>query len=334
MLMHQHPQHTVIITGGNAGLGYECAYALARACPQMLLVLACRNPSKATSAVQQLQRRTGHAHIETLALDLASLSSVRAFVRTFTARSFPPLSAVVCNAGVQIVSGTTYSEDGYETTFAVNHLGHFLLINLLFPSLPSPARIVFVSSGTHDPDQHTGLPAPRYHGARALAWPERDPEEAREDAVTSGRRRYTTSKLCNILCTYELARRIGATVDPGFPPSITVNAFDPGMMPGSGLARDYDPFRRFIWTFVLPIIARFVPHANTLQSSGQALAQLVYDKAWRSITGTYIANGRPISSSALSYDRGLAEELWETSEELAGIAEHERGSLQFRKDEL
>ena len=324
-MVSQQPQ-TIIITGGNTGLGYACAESIANARPHDHIILACRNPIKASAAVQTLKKRTGNLTIEALPLDLASLSSVRAFVEEFSALTFPPLQAIICNAGLQIVSGTTYTEDGYETTFAVNHLGHFLLVNLLLPLLSPPARIVFVSSGTHDPDQHTGLPAPHYRGARALAWPDRypDPDEASEDTATIGRRRYATSKLCNILCTYELARRLAAPTDtlhnsPASP--ITVNAFDPGMMPGSGLARDYDPLRRFAWNYVLPIFSRLNPQANSIHSSAQFLAQLVLDEQLTNITGKYFARDRPIRSSATSYDQSIATELWETSAELVGITQ-------------
>lgn len=93
-----------------------------------------------------------------MTLDLASLASVRQFVQDFQTREHPPLEAIVCNAGVQIVSGTRYTENGFEITFGVNHLEHFLLVNLLLPQLSDRSRIVFVSSDTHNPETNTGIP--------------------------------------------------------------------------------------------------------------------------------------------------------------------------------
>src|SRR5262249_3303476 len=155
--------------------------------------------------------------------------SVRAFTDDVRDASLPPLHAVVCNAGLQVVSGIERTADGVETTFGVNHLGHFALVQGLLDVLARPARIVVVSSGTHDPTKPRGMPPPRYPSAAALAHPA-------ESADVDGRRRYTTSKLCNVLYAYELDRRLGDDV--------TVNAFDPGLMPGSGLARDYSALGR------------------------------------------------------------------------------------------
>jgi NAD(P)-dependent dehydrogenase (short-subunit alcohol dehydrogenase family) len=118
---------------------------------------------------------------------------------------------IVCNAGIQIVSGTTFTEDGFETTFAVNHLGHFLLVNLLLRNLIAPARIVVVSSDTHDPLQKTGMPAPDYENAVLPALPgkSKDSVQVVNDS-TIGRQRYTTSKLypscIAVLHTDELRR--------------------------------------------------------------------------------------------------------------------------------
>ena len=114
-------------------------------------------------------------------MDLASLRSVRAFVEDVRGAALPPLHAIVCNAGVQVVSGTERTEDGVEMTFGVNHLGHFALVQGLLDELAHPARIVVVSSGTHDPAKHTGMPDPRLHlrrRSRASARPRSRPMTA------------------------------------------------------------------------------------------------------------------------------------------------------------
>jgi NAD(P)-dependent dehydrogenase (short-subunit alcohol dehydrogenase family) len=118
---------TVIITGGNSGLGYECAKSILTSMRGWGVVIAGRNKQRITEAAKRLEAIVPNSQVEALSLDLASLKSIRNFIEEFTAQDLPPLRAVVCNAGIQVVSGTTFTEDGFETTFAVNHLGHFLL---------------------------------------------------------------------------------------------------------------------------------------------------------------------------------------------------------------
>jgi NAD(P)-dependent dehydrogenase (short-subunit alcohol dehydrogenase family) len=115
--------NTAIITGGNTGLGFECARALAET-RDWHVVIACRHVEKGREAVKRLAQG-GYKEIEAKTLDLASLESVRNFARDYAAEPRPPLRAIVCNAATQIVTGRTYTDDGFETTFAVNHLGHF-----------------------------------------------------------------------------------------------------------------------------------------------------------------------------------------------------------------
>ena len=320
---------TIIITGGNTGLGYECARTIASAHKGWHVIIASRSQEKAQEAVQRLIKETGHAQIEVMALDLASLDSVRSFVQAFTERDLPPLQAIVCNAGIQIVSGTTYTKDGFETTFGVNHLGHFLLVNLLLRHLVAPARIVFVSSDTHDPAKRTGMPAPHYRSPEALAWPEKypDPAEQADGPGLIGRRRYTTSKLCNIFCTYELARRLQDESSSTEQHALTVNAFNPGGMPGTGLSRDWPPLARFIFNKIMPPLVPLIRLSgldiNTASTSGKHLARLVLDPQLTNVTGKYFSGLNEIPSSQESYDPGKAGELWEGSAELVKLASDE-----------
>ena len=164
---------TIIITGGASGLGYAYACTFAVSYPDLHIIIASRNQQQGTRAVRTLQQKTGNQHIAWMPLDLASLASVRAFAREVAARDLPPLRALICNAGLQVVSGTTSTQDGFEMTFGVNCLGHFLLVNLLLPQMVAPARIVLVSSDAHDPEYQSsmhrfvGLNPPRYRDARA-----------------------------------------------------------------------------------------------------------------------------------------------------------------------
>lgn len=292
---------TAIITGANTGLGLECARALLANDASWHVVLAVRDRGRGAAAVDELGRPERCSVVE---LDLASLESVRGFADRVRAAGVPPIHALVCNAGVQVVSGTQSTVDGFEVTFGVNHLGHFALVRALLDDLARPARIVVVSSGTHDPAKHTGMPDPRYTSAADLARPTDS-----IDAV-EGRRRYTTSKLCNVLFTYELDRRLGHGAH-----GVTVNAFDPGLMPGSGLARDYPPLQRLAWRYLLPAL-RVLPGVRSTRTSGRYLAALAGGARFDGVTGEYFGGLRPIRSSADSYDTGKALDLWETSERL------------------
>ena len=167
---------TAIITGASSGLGLECARALLRSDPSWHIVLAVRDTSRGAEAVTKLGQPQRCTVME---MDLASLASVRAFVENVRDATLPPLHAIVCNAGVQVVSGTESTEDGVEMTFGVNHLGHFTLVQGLLRELARPARIVVVSSGTHDPTKHTGMPDPSYTAAADLAHPRADQSPGR-----------------------------------------------------------------------------------------------------------------------------------------------------------
>jgi NAD(P)-dependent dehydrogenase (short-subunit alcohol dehydrogenase family) len=308
---------TVVITGGNTGLGFACANAILES-PHGApwhVVLACRDEGRAQAAVDQLTSGAGVAgQVEAMSLDLASLASVRAFAAELTKRlstgTTPPLHAVVCNAGVNSGTRPTATADGFESTFGVNHLGHFLLINELLPALQSPARVVVVASGVHDPAQKSGVPAPAWNDPAGLARGQLGPAAASDNSLVSGQRRYSTSKLANVYFTYALARRL--------PPGVTANAFDPGLMPGTGLMREAPAPFRFVANRILPhaipLLRRvYSPNVHTVQESGDALARLVTDPEQDATTGRYFEGRRQIRSSDESYNDERAEELWTAS---------------------
>ena len=198
------PRQTVIVTGGNSGLGYGCASALLSASPLWHVIIACRDPGRAQKAVELLREcaRPG-ARVETMALDLASLASVRSFAAKVEDRlkagELPPLHGLVCNAAVQ--GARTFTADGFESTFGVSHLGHYLLVNLLVPFMEKPARIAVVASGVHDPAELAKVPAsmavpvPAWNTPTALAKGDLGPAAANDDAAADRGRRYSTAKL-------------------------------------------------------------------------------------------------------------------------------------------
>jgi len=298
---------TFIVTGGNTGLGFQCASALS-ADRYNVVILACRDVRTAEPAADKLRQAGGQ--IEVLPLDLAKQSSIHGFVDMFRERAFPTLMGLVCNAGVQSVATPTRTAEGYETTFGVNHLGHYLLARLMLPDLAPGARITFVASNVHDPKQKTGMPAPRYEKAETLA-------HDFEPGAEAGKRRYTTSKLCNIYTTYELARRLAASPDRRLQ-SVRVNAFDPGMMPGTGLAHTYSPLVRFVWHYILPGLTLFQRNVNTPAKSGKRLAKLAAGSEGNA-TGKYFSDGHETLSSDASFDKANALELWNSSADMTHL---------------
>lgn len=312
------PTKTVIITGGNRGLGYQTSLALAHA--GWHVVIASRSPQRNQAAVEQLREESNRQHITALTLDLASLRSVRNFVEVFTAQDLPPLHAVVCNAGVQISSGLQFTEDGYEMTFGVNHLGHFLLVNLLIEQIMTPARIVVVSSGTHIPNHRLArllqVPPPRFSNAHDLAKPAA-PEEA--SSLIEGAWRYSTSKLCNVLFAYELDRRLKANSRSTAAAPINVYTIDPGLMPGTGLAREAHPAVQWLFSRMVHAARPFVAGIRTPQQSAQDVLRLLTDPVLIAKSGSYYDGRHEVRSSAESYDSAKAQQFWGDSADLAGI---------------
>jgi light-dependent protochlorophyllide reductase len=331
MLSQTKADRSIIITGGNSGLGYQCAKAIAQSEREWQIVIASRNLNRVENAVSRLIIETGYPHIQGLELDLAELQSVRHFVQQLTQLHIPRLTGLVCNAGVQIVSGTTFTIDGFETTFGVNHLAHFLLVNLLLPQMAKDARIVFVSSDTHDPTTQTGMPAPRYESPHQMAFPREIHEfenaglirKSRCDA--NGQRRYATSKLCNLLCTYELARRLQRRQS-----TISVNAFNPGLMLDTQLARGYSAKQKLslLLNNFLPLLRQVLKFHNS-KNMGKALALMILNPDLDGITSQYFdgfvrgawALPKRGNSSLESHDKYKAMELWDVSKVLVGLEE-------------
>jgi NAD(P)-dependent dehydrogenase (short-subunit alcohol dehydrogenase family) len=315
---------SAVITGGNTGLGYACAAALlaSEEGAPWHVVLACRNEERARAAVTRLTEAVGDGgRVEAMSLDLASLASVRTFAAELAGRleagALPPLHGLVCNAGMLTGARRSVTADGFESAFGVNHLGHFLLVDTLRPVLQPPARVVVVASNVHDPAKKAGVPAPAWNDPVALALGELGRAGADDKPFANGQRRYSTSKLANVYFTYALARRL--------PAGVTANAFDPGMVPGTGLTREAPAPMHFaashVLPHVIPLLRRVMnPNIHTIRESGDALARLLTDPALAGTTGRYFEGRREIRSSDESYDEKRSEELWRASEALTASA--------------
>lgn len=303
---------TIVITGVTGGIGYECALQMARIAPSEQIILACRNVVSGNEAVKSIQSETGHQHLKCSALDLGSLKSIKDFVAVFSKEKNNQIVALVNNAGIQNIGETKYTTDGFEETFATNDLGPFYLTLLLLPFMAGNASITFTASGTHDPAQKTGVEPPVYVTAQELAYP----KTTNEKPNIAGLRRYSTSKLCDVMIVYELHRRLANT-------SIRVNAFDPGMVPGTGLARTYSPFLKFVWKNVMPAMRLFVHNVNSAKKSGTNLANLAFAKAFQNANGEYFEGAKAIPSSTDSYNQAYQNDLWDTYVRLTHIKQED-----------
>jgi NAD(P)-dependent dehydrogenase (short-subunit alcohol dehydrogenase family) len=314
---------TVLITGGHAGIGLECAKQLA-AGPRLNLLLAGRNLERVERAAAQL-RATHGVRISTVKLDISSLASVREAAARCRAMldsgEVDSLQAILCNAGAQFQGPISYSADGYEETFATNCLGHFLLVELLIDRVADQGRIVFTASGTHDPDTMDGkmVGAAVEPDAQALA---RDGKNGAKPI--SGGKRYTTSKLCTILYAYELDRRLRSGHS-----SIASIAFDPGLIPETGLVRTSPKLVQWLartsamkWVF-----KRLGVTMGSMGFSGAGLARMVADPSFADGSGKYFQshNGSLIEarSSKVSYDKQRAAKLWDDSKLLVKLQPNE-----------
>ena len=212
---------TVVVTGGNTGIGKATALALAG--QGWRVYVASRSAAKGEAAVSSIRAAAGSDSVFFLPLDLADLSSVRACADAFLERG-EPLHVLVNNAGVAGTRGVT--RQGFELTFGVNHLGHFLLTSALLDRLAesAPARVVTVASDSHYSAQGIDFDALR-RPARNI----------------TGMREYATSKLCNVLFSQELARRTAGT-------GVRSYALHPGVVAS-------DIWRRVPWP-VRPLITR------------------------------------------------------------------------------
>lgn len=288
---------TVIITGGNSGLGYECALNIA-ADPEYRVILACRNINKAEKAKTELIGASGNSNILAMELDLSSFVSVRAFAGRYKDLNLS-LYGVVCNAGIN-GTATGHTADGLDIVFETNHLGHFLLVNLLLPVMEPSGRIAVVSSDMHCP------PGPElvWPGAMALARP--------DEQFATDTRRYSYSKLCNLYFTYELCDRLDKTDS-----LITVNAFNPGLL----IDTNFSPDKSRFTPEHLVTVAHFL---GSLKVSAKTLAEMITDTSLESVSGRYFDRGLGTKdSSPLSYDQEKALELWNTSVELTHLSSEE-----------
>jgi NAD(P)-dependent dehydrogenase (short-subunit alcohol dehydrogenase family) len=287
-------------------LGYQCAKHTAAENPNNHVVMVSRNMEKSREAAAAITRETENPHIYAMPLNLASLRSVRDFCMALEKSNLPPLYGLVCNAISGSHGKNEYTEDGFEMTFGVGHLGHFLLANILLTRMSDNGRIVFVSSDQHNPAKW--MYRINYTDALDLAFPKK------YHHIKS----YSGVKLCNIYCAYEMAKRISAETSE----NISVNAFNPAFMADTGLGKA-NSFAERMAKSIAPVLARLMGLHSSAVKSGKILASLMTDEKYAGITGKYFDRDRERLSSELSYDTANAENLWKWSIELVGLLQNE-----------
>jgi NAD(P)-dependent dehydrogenase (short-subunit alcohol dehydrogenase family) len=314
---------TVLITGGHGGIGLECSKLLAGQY-RLNLVLAGRSLERMDPVARELQTAYG-VKVSTIKFDTSSLASVRAGAAQCRAMldngEIDSLQAVICNAGVRLNGPVSYTVDGYEETFATNHLGHFLLVELLLDRVADHGRIVFTASGTHDPDTPDGkmMGIAPDHDAIALANTGKDGKKP----VSNGKL-YATSKLCMILHAYELDRRLRRSGS-----TIASIAYDPGATSGTGFLRGMPkPVQWLAETaFMQLLMKRTGVTMGSLDFSGKALGRVAADPAYATGSGKYFQSNdnRLIErrSSKLSYNEQRALKLWNDSKGLVHLQPNE-----------
>lgn len=276
---------TCVVTGATSGIGEETALALARMGARVAILA--RSPERAERTRARIQRATGR-EIEVVQGDLASLASIRAAAADLLAR-LDAIHVLVNNAGLVMTQRTT-TQDGFETTFGVNHLGPFLLTHLLLDRIvaSAPARIVNLASEGH-----------RF-ARRGL-----DLEDLQnERRPYNWFRVYGESKLANILFTRELARRLAGT-------GVVVNAVHPGAV-GTRLGVNNGLFSQVVMSLLRPFIRSPAQGART--SLHVATAPELADT-----TGAYFVDRRERTPSHHARDPELASALWKRSAELVGV---------------
>ncbi|KAM3869834.1 WW domain-containing oxidoreductase [Diretmus argenteus] len=278
----------VLITGGNSGIGFETAKSFALHGAHV--ILACRNLSRAIKAVSLIQQEWHKARVEAMMCDLASLRSVKEFADSFKAKKLP-LHILVCNAAV-CTQPWRLTEDGLESTFQICHLGHFLLVQCLQDVLrrSAPARVVVVSSESH---RFTDLLDPCGKVDLALLSP---PQKDYWSMLA-----YNRAKLCNILFSNELHRRLS-------PHGVTSNAVHPGNMMYTSIHRS--------WWLMTLLFTLARPFAKSMQQGAATTVYCAASPELEGIGGMYFNNCFRCLPSAQAQDQSNAAGLWELSERL------------------
>eukprot|EP00118_Oscarella_pearsei_P001201 m.6851 g.6851 ORF g.6851 m.6851 type:complete len:322 (+) comp17024_c0_seq1:24-989(+) len=282
---------TVIVTGANTGIGKETAVDLVIRGARV--IVACRSKPKGEAAVQEIKARTMRDHVVFRQLDLADLQSTRNFAKKILEEE-PKIHILINNAGVMMCPYSK-TKDGFETQIGVNHLGHFILTNLLLDRIKAsqPSRIINVSS--------IGYMMGKINFDDLMS------KKSYSDMAA-----YNQSKLANILFTSELARRLEGT-------GVTSYSLHPGLV-STELQRHVRgwPILGYITGFFFSYVLYFAMKSPS--EGAQTSIYCAVDEAAGKSSGKYYADCAEVQLSAHAKDEGTAKKLWEVSEKLTGLA--------------
>lgn len=320
--MGQDGKSTVVITGASSGVGLYAAKAMAKR--GWHVVMACRNLEKAKDAAEAVEMPQGSYTV--MHIDLGSLDSVRKFVNDFRA-SGRSLDALVCNAAIYmpLLKEPLWSPEGYELTMTTNHLGHFLLCNLMLEDLKkSPApdkRLVILGTVTHNPDELGGKIPPRpdlgnFEGFEAGF---KNPITMANGKKFEPVKAYKDSKVCNVLTMRELHRRYHEST------GITFSSLYPGCVADTPLFRNHYPlFQKLFPWFQKNVTGGYVSQ----ELAGERVAAVVADPEYKQ-SGAYWSWGnrqkkdrksfvQKVSPQARDDEKG--KRMWDLSAKLVDVA--------------
>lgn len=270
-----------LVTGANAGIGKVTALELAKM--GATVVMVCRDRQKGEAALAEIQQTSQNPNVTLMLADLSSQADIRRLAAAYKT-NYSQLHVLVNNAG-GVFTQRQVSADGFELTFALNHLGYFLLTNLLLDVLKAsaPSRVVVVSSDAH-------------RGGRINF------DDLQASRSYQGFGTYSQSKLANVLFAYELAQRLTGT-------GVTVNALHPGFV-ASNFGKNNGRFFKLIFDYIVPFLA------ISPEKGAETSVYLASSPEVEGITGKYFVRKRAVSSSSASYDATTARRLWEISQQL------------------
>jgi len=296
---------TIVITGGNTGLGLESAVRLAKGGAS--IVLTARSDRKGQSAVDEVQKASGSSDVHYLLLDLADLSSVNAFRAKFEAQPYGDhIDVLMNNAGVMAIPTRLETKDGFEQQIGTNHLGHFALVGGLLPLLKKAkagARVVNVSSTAHLGASQADLDGDFMSPARYTQWGA-----------------YCASKLANVLFAKELDRRLKAANV-----NVTAVSCHPGAISTDlqrWLIADGDPQAardKVKDNNLLQVFQQYATRPLNLGANTQVYLAAGADGNYSKSGGMYFDNMAPGLENPAANDKALASQLWEQSERLTGV---------------
>jgi NAD(P)-dependent dehydrogenase (short-subunit alcohol dehydrogenase family) len=296
----ENTMKTIVMTGGTAGIGLVAVQQIRQSSDIRLLVGA---------------RGRASAGVESLPLDLARLDDVRSFAGAAeTWLGEASIDGLVLNAGTQVSDVHQRTEDGFETTFAVNHLAHYLLLRLLMPRLAPGAIVVITTSNLHNPKTNPFAP-PEHADAEKLACGQ--VKLSKSQGSMSGLRAYAASKLCNLLTARALASSAIARDR-----RLRVIAFTPGLTPGTQLTRNQSLVFRLSNAVVMRILST-VQRMNTVAGGGGLLADLALGRIVPPAGQLYASQIKRQLTwpeiSELASDDAVMTKLWRDSGAMVGL---------------